>query len=31
MGMSGKFLCCIKDVRYPFELKREGGISLEML
>ena len=29
MGMSGNFLSCIKDVKEPLCLKREGGISLE--
>ena len=28
-GMSGNFLSCIKDVKEPLCLKREGGISLE--
>ena len=29
--MLGKFFSCIKGVKYPLRLKREGGISLEML
>ena len=29
--MSGNFLSCIKGVKYPLRLKKEGGISLEML
>ena len=28
-GMSGNFLSCIKDVKEPLWLKKEGGISLE--
>lgn len=28
---SGKFLSCIKGVKYAFNFKKEGGISLEML
>ena len=31
MGKSGNFLSCIKGVKDTFRLKREGGISLEML